>query len=460
MTHNERSRPVKVALSLMRGGRHGSHELPGIGADLQIVLHYQPKADLVTGEIAGVEALVRWLHPQHGLISPDMFIPFAEKTGLIKSLTLQVIDEAVRQCREWLEAGLELPVAVNLSVENLHDLRLAEDVEATLDRWRLPASHLEFEITESGLVANPERSAEVLKRLTSLGVRIAVDDFGAGHSSLLRLQQLPVSQVKIDRSFVTRLVEDDSNAAIIQSIVELASALGLTVVAEGVEDEASWDRLRTLGCHQAQGFFLTQALSAPDLVAWLDTWTAPSSAEPTAPPEPRGRSWTNGKVVRVPPPVTRVFVVEDHMLVRQSLVRAIRAEPGFEVAGDAGSVAEALERIFHERPEILLLDIELPDGTGIDLAEQVLRTNPGTRVVFLTMRDDEATVRRALEAGADGYLPKTSSTEDLLEAVKAVANGGSYLGRDIARRVMNLASGRNGQRPNESQTLQAKGGEL
>jgi diguanylate cyclase (GGDEF)-like protein len=239
-----------------------------IDAD-QLVLHYQPKADLATGRVLGVEALVRWQHPEHGLLPPDDFIPLAEPTGLIGPLTLAVLTESLRQCREWEDAGLELRVAVNVSVRNLYDERFAQDVDRLLRRFTVSPGNLTLEITESTMMADPTRPVAALSQLSMRGVHLAIDDFGTGYSSLAYLKRLPVTEIKIDKSFVMGMIDDPDDATIVRSTIELARNLGLQVVAEGVEHEDIWRTLAAQGCHRAQGYYLSKALPAGEFVEWL-----------------------------------------------------------------------------------------------------------------------------------------------------------------------------------------------
>jgi diguanylate cyclase (GGDEF)-like protein len=235
----------------------------------ELTVYYQPKADLRTGEVKGVEALVRWEHPERGLLMPDEFIPLAQHTGLIRPLTLSVIDIAMAQARTWRNQGLNLSIAVNLATRNLLDAGLPDDVQELLQKWELDPGMVEFEITESTIMADPFRALAVLKRLHAMGTKLSIDDFGTGYSSLAYLKRLPVDAVKIDKSFVMSMVTDENDAAIVRSTIDLARNLGLAVVAEGVEDEAIWHTLVALGCDFAQGHYLSRALPAPELVAWL-----------------------------------------------------------------------------------------------------------------------------------------------------------------------------------------------
>ena len=231
----------------------------------ELELHYQPKFDTRTMRLTGVEALARWRHPERGLLGPDQFIALAEHIGVIRGLTLLVLQKATRQLAAWRAAGLDLSVAVNLSVANLLDHGLVDDIAAVLDGAQVPAGRLELEITESMLMTDPERATALLERLAALGIRLSIDDFGTGYSSLAYLRRLPVSEIKIDRSFVRHLAVDDSDAAIVRSTIELSHSLDLQVVAEGVEDARSLERLREFGCDHAQGYHLARPAAADAL---------------------------------------------------------------------------------------------------------------------------------------------------------------------------------------------------
>jgi diguanylate cyclase (GGDEF)-like protein len=235
----------------------------------ELILHFQPKVELATGRVRGVEALVRWEHPVRGLLFPDVFIPAAEQTGLIRPLALRVLDLALAACQRWRADGLDLTVAVNLSARNLLDLALPTDVRDALARHGLPASSLELEITESMAMADPVRAMRVLGELHAMGVLLTIDDYGTGHSSLAYLQRLPVDHLKIDKSFVTTMTSDGGNAVIVRSTVELARHLGLDVIAEGVEDQPTVGRLLELGCHSAQGYGLGRPAPAEEIPALI-----------------------------------------------------------------------------------------------------------------------------------------------------------------------------------------------
>jgi diguanylate cyclase (GGDEF)-like protein len=235
----------------------------------QIVLYYQPQADLVDGQITGVEALVRWQHPKLGLISPDDFIPLAEHTGIIRPLTWRILRSALEQNREWAKAGMALRVSVNISARCLLDANFSDKVGDMLTETGVPAERLELELTESVIMSDPDRALGILKDLAARGIRLSIDDFGTGYSSMAYLKQLPVHEIKIDRSFVTNMDTDMTDDAIVRSSLELARNLDLTVVAEGVETPEVWRRLSDLGCETAQGYLLTRPLPAVDFTAWM-----------------------------------------------------------------------------------------------------------------------------------------------------------------------------------------------
>jgi diguanylate cyclase (GGDEF)-like protein len=234
---------------------------------------YQPKVGLRRGHVQGVEALIRWSHPRHGMVGPDEFIPLAEHSGLITPLTMLVLRAALQQCEGWRDAGHDVSVAVNISPRSLMHATFVDEVAHALAAVGVPARALTLEITENSLMAEPERAIEALEQLRRLGVRLSVDDLGTGYSSLAYLQRLPVDEVKIDRSFVQGM-PDEAAEAIVGAIVDLGHRLGRQVVAEGVETEEAYDRLRDLGCDTAQGYWVSRPLPADAVAAFLDRWQA------------------------------------------------------------------------------------------------------------------------------------------------------------------------------------------
>ncbi|WP_199736360.1 bifunctional diguanylate cyclase/phosphodiesterase [Micromonospora sp. HM5-17] len=263
------------------------------GSDVgDITLYYQPQIEIGTGEVVGVEALLRWRHPRRGMVDPEELIRVAEQSAVMRLLTRRVVDDVVEQLAKWAAAGIDLRAAVNVSVRDLHTGEIADQIAERLARYGVPPSRLQLEMTEGALMADPRRVLATITRLHRIGVAIALDDFGTGYSSMQHLRRLPLAEVKVDRSFVLGMAADADDAAIVRSVIELAGALGLRVVAEGVEDERTWRLLHAAGCDVAQGWFFARPMPAEDLVAWLARYrpVRPTGATPSAPPGgPAGR---------------------------------------------------------------------------------------------------------------------------------------------------------------------------
>ena len=235
----------------------------------QLVLYFQPKVDLKSGRICGVEALVRWNHPTRGFLTPDLFIPLAEQSGLIHQLTHWVLTSALMQCAQWHKERISINVAVNLSATSLQDAQLVDIVSEALKRCEVDSKRLSLELTESAVMANPTQAMEMLTKLHRMGVKISVDDFGTGYSSLAYLKKLPVSDIKIDKSFVKDMNRDSSDAVIVHSTIDLAHNMGLSVIAEGVESQEVLDMLIDLGCDVAQGYYFCKPQEAEKIKHWL-----------------------------------------------------------------------------------------------------------------------------------------------------------------------------------------------
>jgi len=236
----------------------------------ELELYYQPKVDLKTRRVSAIEALVRWRHPRRGLMEPDLFIPIAEQTGLIRPLTHWVLTEAVQQIAHWRKTGLAIDMAVNLSGSNLHDIQLPTFVRRLVEAWQVEPSWLVLEITESAIMSNPSSAMDILLELDTMGVNLSVDDFGTGYSSLGHLKQLPVDEIKVDRSFVMEMAENENDAVIVRATIDLAHNLGLKVIAEGVETEDVLQMLKVLNCDMVQGYFVSRPLSRDDFMQWLN----------------------------------------------------------------------------------------------------------------------------------------------------------------------------------------------
>lgn len=260
----------------------------------EIVLFYQPQIDIHTGVVHGVETLVRWNHPRYGLLGASDFIPLAERTGLVRPLGRYVLESALEQRRAWQREGLDVTVAVNLTMPDLLDLSLPRDIQRVLDRLDVTPASLELEITESAIMGDPFRVRQVLDRISEMGVRLAIDDFGTGYSSLAYLKRLPVETIKIDRSFVMNMTNDANDVTIVRSMVELGRNLGLQVVAEGLESKEAWDQLRSFGCHYGQGYLISRPLPAGKMTEFL-------RSHPTASTDPSRSPAGGAEVVHLRP---------------------------------------------------------------------------------------------------------------------------------------------------------------
>jgi diguanylate cyclase (GGDEF)-like protein/PAS domain S-box-containing protein len=232
-------------------------------------LYYQPKRHLRSGLITRVEVLIRWNHPTRGLLLPVSFVPIAERTGLIKPMTDWILDKALQQCREWQDAGAPIHVAVNVSAKSLLEETLPSKVQSVLDKWNVDPRFLKIEITESSIMADPAHALAIMSMLQSMGVRLSVDDFGTGYSSLTHLRELPIDEIKIDKSFVMGMMTSDADAAIVRTVIDLAHNLGKQVCAEGVEDAETMACLEEMGCDLAQGYFISRPVPAAALMTWL-----------------------------------------------------------------------------------------------------------------------------------------------------------------------------------------------
>ena len=253
---------------------HLIDELRGAISDRELTMHYQPKVDASTLRVLSVEALVRWNHPVKGLLLPASFLPLVEDSGLMHEMTVAVLEQSLDQVMAWSTTGLHLPVAVNLSPSSLVDIELPQRVERMLIERSLDSSLLILEITEDVIMSDRERARHILDELRRIGIQVAVDDFGTGYSSLAYLRELPIDELKLDRSFIATMSADDRSLAIVQSAIDLAHSLGLRMVAEGVEDELTARRLCDAGCDEAQGFYFSQALPVAEFETWLTDYEA------------------------------------------------------------------------------------------------------------------------------------------------------------------------------------------
>ena len=236
----------------------------------ELRLFFQPKIEMSTNRVAGVEVLLRWQHPTRGMLSPAAFIPFAEQTGFIRRITRWTLSRAIAQAASWHHAGKALPIAVNIGADDVSDSRLDARVAGLVTRNQLPPSLLTLELTESGFIEDPDRALSMLNALGALGVNLSIDDFGTGYSSLSHLARMPAHELKIDRSFVQGLETDAEYAAVVRSAIDMGHSLGMKVVAEGIETELAADRLRALGCDIAQGYLYAKPMPLDQLERWLE----------------------------------------------------------------------------------------------------------------------------------------------------------------------------------------------
>jgi len=347
----------------------------------ELLLHFQPVLGVTDNAARCFEALVRWGMPDGKLVPPSAFIPLAEQTGLIVPMTEWVLDEAMRNCATWMAAGHETFVAVNISAKSFApSAGLLDVIRTLLDRHQLPASRLGIEITESDAMIDPRQTAQVLTALKELGVKTAVDDFGTGYSSLGYLNQLPLDAVKIDRSFVQRMLTDAGTATIVRAAIDLSHALGLETVAEGVEDDAMLKRLAHMGCDRVQGYLFAKPMAAADVLPWLarhETATAKQSDEEAVLPLP-----ITSRMAA--PNAPTILVVDDEHPLRVAAHRMLSAT-GFNVL-NAATASEAL-RICAEYDgalDLVLSDVFLSDWRGNELADRLRETYPALKVVLMS----------------------------------------------------------------------------
>jgi diguanylate cyclase (GGDEF)-like protein len=251
-------------------------ELKNAIADNQLIMYVQPKVDIVTSKLTSLEALVRWKHPEQGFIFPDQFIPFAEQTGYIQLISQWMLNEAARYSQIWNALNLNYPIAVNISTRDLIDQELPDKINAILKTYHIDYSSLSLEITESSIMEDPVRALATLDKLSSMNIKLSIDDFGTGYSSLAYLKRLPVSELKIDKSFILKMEQDESDMKIVQSTIDLGHNLGLKVVAEGIENHIVWELLRNMGCDSGQGYYMAKPMPATDFVSWINLWDSSS----------------------------------------------------------------------------------------------------------------------------------------------------------------------------------------
>jgi diguanylate cyclase (GGDEF)-like protein/PAS domain S-box-containing protein len=425
-THQRAVSRHETANALRRGMERG-----------ELVLHYQPQVDITTGRVVGAEALVRWDHPQRGLLLPKDFIALAEDTGLIVGLGSQVLSMACDQLQGWAQR-MRLPpgfvVSVNLAARQLLASDLSAVVEEVLGASGLDPSHLCFEITESVLLDDSEASARALAELKALGVRIAVDDFGTGFSALTYLKRFPVDALKIDRSFVVGLGHNREDRAIVASVIDLAHAFGLVTVAEGVETSEQLNQLRSLGCERAQGYLWSPAMPPALALEWIEAHSRTVSVSRRdrgpASPAPDGTR-------------RRVLLVDDDRSLRQVVRLTLNDAHGFEVVGEAGDGREAVAAARHLRPDVVVLDLAMPGIGGLEALPAIQAVAPDSDIVVFSGVEPGQFSSAALRQGASAYCVKGRDPQDLVGVIRSLNPEGGP-GRDRPSGMMNWAGARGG----------------
>jgi diguanylate cyclase (GGDEF)-like protein len=420
---------AETAMHIAKRGGAGRHELfvPEMGAQLQTRMDnadalrealargefrvvYQPKVSLLTDRITGVEALLRWHHPIRGASRPRDFIPLAEASGLIVPIGRWVLEQVCRDAKRWsnvLAGGLPLSIAVNVSPRQFEP-GLAETFGTIMAEAGIDPTILCVEVTESMVMHDAELAIETLRKLKSLGMRISIDDFGTGFSSLAYLKRFPLDELKIDKSFVDGIGIDPDSTAIVAAVMGMAHALDLNVVAEGVETADQLSRLRTLGCDEVQGYYFARP-STPDAIDAL------LAAGTVGAPGWHKRTPATASTATV----RKILVVDDALDVRQ-LLRSSLAAVGFEV-WEAGSGEEAITEARQLRPDCVVLDINLPGISGLEVC-RILRedlANEQTTIVMLTVDAEPAEKIEAFSSKADDYMVKPFSPRDIVSRVTA-----------------------------------------
>jgi diguanylate cyclase (GGDEF)-like protein/PAS domain S-box-containing protein len=409
----------------------------------ELRLFLQPVISVDSGAIVGCEALVRWQHPSRGFVLPDTFIPLAEETGMMTAIDTWVLHAACSQVVSWRASGLaDLLLAVNVSGRDLGRGELVDRVSAALLETGFPRDRLEVEITEGSAVSQPVEALNELRHLRSAGIAVAIDDFGTGYSSLSKLATFPVDRLKIDRSFVSDIKDEEDGAPLVAAMIALAHRLGLKVTAEGVETPAQLAFLRRHGCDLLQGYLFSPPVP-PDRFEELLRGQQASGARARELPQPaesgcaRPSHGSNkgdaGQTIGVhargdpmlgtPSRAIRVLLVDDHRMFSQTVAAALNEEADIRVVDCVGSLADARSHLEVTEVDVILLDQRLPDGQGTHAAAELRAIRPGVRVVLVTAAVDPALITEALAAGCAGFVTKGDSIDELAAAVRAAASG-------------------------------------
>ncbi|HET7561754.1 MAG TPA: EAL domain-containing protein, partial [Rhodanobacteraceae bacterium] len=368
----------------------------------ELELHYQPLVNTSKREVVGMEALVRWRHADLGLVMPDKFIQLAEDLGMIAAIGRWVLHEACMQARRWLDCGVgEFGMSVNVSGLQMRGEQLLEDIGQALNAARLPARCLELELTETAIMANLEQAVALMQQVRGLGVRWSLDDFGVGQSSMVYLQRLPVSRLKIDQSFVRAMPEDVRATRICRAVIGLAHEFGFSVVAEGVEKAVQLEFLERNGCELAQGYFLSRPVTADAMLAIL--------REPVLRPHEPQTTDGAGR--------DTVLLVDDEKNVLRALARLLRRD-GYRIV-TAGTFEEAFEALAEHEVQVVVSDHRMPDGKGTDFLGRVKASYPETVRLILSGYADIDTVTAAINVGAvHRFMTKPWNDDELRDAVR------------------------------------------
>lgn len=367
--------------------------LRGIEAD-QFEPYFQPKVDLKTGRLVGAEALARWMHPEHGVVGPDEFIPHLERSGSIDDLTFLILEKSAAACRSFHEDGHLLTVSVNLSLVSLSDTSVADRITRTIRRSGIEPHYLVLEITESAAMTNVAQALENLARLCMNGFALSIDDYGTGSSNMEQLTRIAFSELKIDQSFVKGFSENRALRIVVESSIDMAHKLHVTSVAEGVESRQDWDALKAAGCVVAQGYFIAQPMDAKTFAEFAANYQPPSP--PAASPHPVKQQ-------------IRILVVDDDNFARKIVLRVLR-DLGYLDVTDAASAEAAIKLLESSSFDLILTDIDMPGMNGLKFIQMIrsgkTHAKPGTRVMVLTVLSRTDILGAALALDVNGFLVK------------------------------------------------------
>ena len=378
----------------------------------QLVNYYQPKVALNNGRVAGLEVLVRWHHPSDGVIMPDAFIVLAEDNQLIDALAHKVLGQALKQHIQWAQQGINLPLAINISMENLASLDFADSFSTQIIAAGLLPKDVTLEITESRAMKNPAVTLDTLMRLRLKRFILSIDDFGTGHSSLAQLRDIPFDEFKIDKSFVSGAWADKRIKVMFDTSLNLAQQLHMQVVAEGVENQRDWDFVRQTHCDYAQGYFIAKPLRAEILPSWVAEWNERVRRDLFPEVSVTAKKATDKAK-------GTILIVEDHEFQRRIQSKILREE-GYTIVSAANAV-EAMKVLRNLRPLLILLDIDLPDLDGLQLTQRLRSTAifKHTPVVIVSGVNDKATIEKSILAGATMFLAKPFDRKALIDKVHA-----------------------------------------